>query len=285
MKILVTGSGSYIGEEVSKYILNNTFNWQIIQLDVQNDSWKDFDFSGFDSVFHVAGIAHRKITPENESLYYKVNRDLAVEIAKKAKSSGVSQFIFMSSMSVYSDSLSYINIDSPTKPDNAYGTSKLQAEQELLRIADSSFKVAIIRPPMIYGKGCKGNYNSLREISLKYPVFPKVNNKRSMLFIDNLSEFILQVINHKIDGVLFPQNRELVNTTEWVKLISAEHGKKVYASRFLGLCAKIGKHIPVIKNYCIKAFGDSYYDFQMSQYSDFDYQIVSFEESISKTEN
>ena len=285
MKVLVTGAGSYIGTEVSNYIQKKENNWQIVQLDVQSDSWKCFDFSEFDSIFHVAGIAHRKITPENEELYFKVNRDLAVEIAKKAKDSGVSQFIFMSSMSVYSDSLSYINIDSPTEPDNVYGLSKLQAEQEIRKMSDYNFSVAIIRPPKIYGKGCKGNYNSLRSIALKYPFFPKVSNKRSMLYIDNLSELVHQILLNKPEGVIFPQNRELVNTTDWVKMISEAHGKKVYASRFLGFCARLGKHIPVIKNYCIKAFGDSYYDPLMSHYAEFDYQIVSFEESISKTEN
>lgn len=284
MKVLVTGACSYIGTEVSNYIQKKEDNWQFVQLDVQTDSWKDYDFSGFDSVFHVAGIAHRKITQENSHLYFNVNRDLAVEIAKKAKACGVRQFIFMSSMSVYSDRLSYISIDSPTEPDNVYGLSKLQAEQEISKLADKKFKVAIIRPPMIYGKGCKGNYNSLKSISLKYPIFPKVSNRRSMLYIDNLSEFILQILYKNADGVFFPQNKELVNTTEWVKLISLEHGKKVYASRFLGFCARIGKHIPFIKNYCIKAFGDSYYDPMMSHYPGIDYQIISFEESIRKTE-
>ena len=202
----------------------------------------------------------------------------------KAKSDGIRHFIFMSSMSVYSDDLTYVDKDSPTKPDNAYGKSKLQAEVVINELADQDFIVSIIRPPMIYGKGCKGNYNSLRSIALKYPFFPKVNNKRSMLYIDNLSEFIYVLVKNPQKGVFFPQNKELVNTTEWVGLIAKEHGKKVYMSRFLGICAKIGKHLPVIKGYCIKAFGDSYYDLNMSNIEGMEYQIVSFIDSIKYTE-
>lgn len=284
MKLLVTGAGSYIGSKVSEYILQKETDWTVYQLDVQSDDWKKFDFSCYDAVFHVAGLAHRKITPDIEPLYYKVNRDLALSIAKKAKSDGIRHFIFMSSMSVYSDDLTYVDKDSPTKPDNAYGKSKLQAEVVINELADQDFIVSIIRPPMIYGKGCKGNYNSLRSIALKYPFFPKVNNKRSMLYIDNLSEFIYVLVKNPQKGVFFPQNKELVNTTEWVQYIAEEHGKKVYASVVLGWFARLGKHFPGIKTYCIKAFGDSYYDPSMSSFGQDNYCVIDFKKSIKRTE-
>ena len=162
MNLLVAGAGSYIGEKVSSYIIEKEPTWNIFQLDVQTDEWRKHDFSKYDTVFHVAGLAHRKITPEIEPLYYKVNRDLAIEIAKKAKESRIVHYIFMSSMSVYSDGVTYIDQQTPTKPDNVYGNSKLQAEQGIMPLADDDFKVSILRPPMIYGKGCKGNYNFLR---------------------------------------------------------------------------------------------------------------------------
>ena len=284
MKLLITGSGSYIGSKVFDYIHSKEPLWVIDQLDMQSDLWKNHDFSKYDIVFHVAGLAHRKITPEIEPLYYKVNRDLAVETATKAKQSGVKHFIFMSSMSVYSDKITCVNGNTPTDPDNAYGKSKLQAEQGIMPLESESFIVSIIRPPMIYGKGCKGNYNSLRTIALKSPVFPKVNNKRSMLFIDNLSEFIFQLILYPKSGLFFPQNAELVNTTEWVSYIAEEHRKKICLSVVLGCFAKIGMYVPGIKSYCIKAFGNSYYEPQMSLYSDMQYQLVNFRDSIRETE-
>lgn len=285
MKLLITGAGSYIGRNVADYIQNIEPDWMITQLDVQTDEWKKHDFSNYDTVFHVAGIAHRKITSDIEWLYYKVNRDLAIEVAEKSKECGVKHFVFMSSMSVYSDDTTYVNESTPAKPDNVYGKSKLQAEEKILLLATNHFVVSIIRPPMIYGKGCKGNYNSLRSLAIKFPFFPKVDNKRSMLFIDNFSEFMRQLIIHPKDGILYPQNAELVNTAEWVKSIAEIHGKKVYLSSCMGLLAKLGKHLPVVKNYCLKAFGDSYYDQKMSEYPDMQYQIVSFKESIIRTEN
>ena len=284
MKLLITGAGSYIGTKVADYIQEREPEWKIDRLDVQTDKWKKCDFSFYDSVFHVAGLAHRKITPDIEPLYYMVNRDLAIEIAQTAKESGVSHFIFMSSMSVYSDDDTYVDVHTPTNPDNAYGKSKLQAEDGIQKLVSEGFFVSIIRPPMIYGKGCKGNYNLLRKIALKFPVFPKVNNKRSMLFIGNFAEFIHQLILRREPGVFYPQNAKLVNTTEWVKYIAEENGKKVHMSSFLGRCTKIGMHVPGIKRYCIKAFGDSYYDLEMSVYHDMNYQVIGFRESIKRTE-
>ena len=284
MKVLITGAGSYIGTRVAEYITGKQPDWTIYQLDVQNDNWKTHNFEGYDVVYHVAGLAHRKITPDIEPLYYKVNRDLAIEIARKAKASGIKHFIFMSTMAVYSDSVTYVDQNTPTNPDNAYGKSKLQAEIEITKLADPLFIISIIRPPMIYGKGCKGNYNSLRSIALKYPFFPKVDNKRSMLYIDNLSEFIYLLIIYPMEGYFFPQNSELINTTQWVLLIAEEHNKRIHASSFLGFCANIGKHLPIIKGYCIKAFGDSYYDSQMSIIEGFDYQKYTFVESVRITE-
>ena len=285
MKVLFTGAGSYVGSMAAAYISDKDSSWDIFQLDVQLDDWINHDFSQYDAVFHVAGLAHRKITPEIEPLYYKVNRDLAINVAIKAKNSGVKHFIFMSSMSVYSDDTTYIDINTPTKPDNAYGKSKLQAEEEIRKLQDENFIISIIRPPMIYGKGCKGNYNSLRSIALKYPIFPKVNNKRSMLYIDNFSEFLYQLIIHPCNGIFFPQNKELVNTTNWVELIAKQNGKRVHVSCLLGVFAKIGKYIPIIKNYCLKAFGDCYYDESISLYPFFSYQVIDFNESIRLTES
>ena len=283
MNVLITGANSYIGTMVADYISKRE-DWVVDQLDVEPPNWRQYVFSDYDVVFHVAGLAHRKITPDIEPLYYSVNRDLAVEVARRAKDSGVKHFIFMSTMSVYSDCLTFVDQETPTNPDNAYGKSKLQAEIGIRELGDEHFVVSIIRPPMIYGKGCKGNYNALRSIALKFPVFPKVNNKRSMLFIDNLSEFICLLINNPQNGVFYPQNAEYVNTTEWVQCIAEEHKKRVYTSKLLGLCAKIGKHIPGLRGYCIKAFGDSYYDYGLSKYPDMPYQVVGFKESIRRTE-
>ena len=285
MKILITGKNSYIGNSVEKYLQKKGNDFFIEQLDMQGDKWKKYNFSSCDVVLHVAGLAHRKITKDKETYYFKVNRDLAAEAAEKAITEGVHHFIFVSTMSVYSEKDAHITKKTLTSPDNVYGLSKLQAEDKIKELSDESdCIISIIRPPMIYGKGCKGNYNSLRKIALTFPVFPKIKNKKSMLYIDNLSELIYQIICSKASGTYYPQNKELVNTSEWASLIAKENGCNLHLSRFLGWCVILGKYIPGLRGYCIKAFNDSYYEPSMSIYKNMNYQRVSFKESIKLSE-
>lgn len=282
-KIIITGKNSYIGETVKSWISENC-DWDIDTVETINEEWRHADFNGCDAVFHVAGIAHQKITDENRKLYYSINCDLAVEIAKTVKGLGVKQFVFLSSMSVYSDNTTYIDLSTKEDPDNDYGKGKLLAENKLKELEDKDFVISIIRPPMVYGKGCKGNYNSLRKIALSIPVFPKIDNRRSMIYIENLAAFVYGVIDKRLGGVFYPQNKELVNTSEWVYKIASVNGKKIYLSKVLGKLLKLVRVLPIIQSYYQKAFADGYYDLKMSQYEEIDYQNVSFEESIRKTE-
>ncbi|WP_326929628.1 NAD-dependent epimerase/dehydratase family protein [Bacillus sp. m3-13] len=184
--ILITGKHSYVGKNLEKWL--NKYPPDLYLTDsisLRDDSWKEKDFSKYDVVFHVAGIAHIKETEENAHLYYKVNRDLAYETAKKAKNDGVNLFVFLSSMSVYGIESGLIDKHTPPRPISNYGKSKLEAEYLIEDLADDNFKVIILRPPMIYGKGCNGNYPKLVNLAKKSPFFLDIKNKRSMIYIDN----------------------------------------------------------------------------------------------------
>ena len=226
-KILITGANSYIGTSFEKWVGQWPDKYSVDTVDMKDGSWKKKDFSQYDVVFHVAGIAHIKETKENQGLYYKVNRDLAYETAKKAKADGVKQFIFLSSMSVYGIETGVISKDTPLRPNSAYGKSKVEAEELISGLASDVFKVATLRPPMVYGKGCKGNYQRLAKLAVKTPIFPDIDNKRSMVYIDNLCEFVRLLIDDCGAGLYFPQNDEYVKTSEMVKLIAEAHGKKI----------------------------------------------------------
>lgn len=208
-KILITGKGSYIGESVEQWLLKDRDQYEVDTLDMLNNSWRDKDFSEYDVIFHVAGIAHADvgaITEEQKELYYKVNTELTLEVAEKAKRSNVKQFIFMSSMIVYSGCKERIITSSTEpKPLNFYGDSKLQADKKLQEMVTDGFKVVVLRPPMIYGKGSKGNYPQLAKLASRLPVFPIVKNQRSMLHIDNLCQFVKLMIDNEETGVFFPQ--------------------------------------------------------------------------------
>ena len=275
-RILITGANSYIGTSFEAY-MSQYDEYQIETLDMLDPSWKEKSFSGYDAIFHVAGIAHQKETKKNRDLYYLVNRDLAIDVSKKAKAENASQLIFLSSMSVYGMVTGEITKETKPNPNTHYGKSKLQAEEEIIALDDESFKVCIVRPPMIYGKGCKGNYNSLVKMARKLPFFPKVKNQRSMLYIDNLSEFVKQLIDNEQKGYFYPQNKEYTNTSEMVKAIGLAMGKKIRLSRFLGACVAITNSVSKKSR---KAFGSLVYE---KSENDDRYNICSFEESITKS--
>lgn len=288
-RILITGANSYIGMSFEKYIKENFPNDYVVDtVDMIDRSWCEKDFSGYDSVFHVAGIAHSdngKISAEKEKLYYAVNTDLTVETATKAKTDGVKQFIFMSSAIVYGDSApigksKVITKDTPLSPANCYGDSKVQAENGIRPLNDDNFKVVILRPPMIYGRGSKGNYPLLAKIALKMPIFPYVKNERSMLYIENLCEFVRLMIENEESGTFFPQNSEYSNTSELVKMIAEAHGKKVRLAKGFGWVLKIMSGVTGLVN---KAFGSLSYEMELSEYK-VEYRVTNLEESIQRTE-
>ena len=307
-KILITGAGSFIGTSFENYIKNheNCSHYEISVMDtltgkiVSNDTnipknnetaeetENTWNFTGYDVVFHVAGIAHAdvgKVTEEGKELYRKVNTELAIETAKKAKAAGVKQFIFMSSAIVYGASSpigkeKIITKDTKPEPENFYGESKLNAETGLLELTADDFRVVILRPPMIYGPGCKGNYNSLRKFALKFPVFPKVANERSMLYIDNLCEFIRLMIDNDESGIFHPANKELSNTSEMVKMIAEAHGKKKALMGGLTWVLKLLSHFTGLVN---KAFGNLTYAEELTEYKE-NYRVYSLAESIRITE-
>ena len=234
-KILITGANSYIGTSFETYINEHYPNdYTVDTVDMIDGTWREKDFSEYDSVFHVAGIAHQKETKENAALYYQVNRDLAIETAQKAKTEGVKQFIFLSSMSVYGMDTGVITRETVPNPKSNYGKSKLQAEEGINALTSDGFKVCIVRPPMVYGKNCKGNFQTVVKIVEKSPVFPRIKNERSMIYIDNLSSFIKMCVDQSVSGLYCPQNREYVRTMDMAKMIAVKLGKKRYFSFLLG---------------------------------------------------
>lgn len=293
-KVLITGADSYIGVSFENYVQKKYIaNFKIDTIDLRDGSWRYTSFSDYDAVFHVAGIAHAdvgKVSEETKKKYYAVNTDLAIEVAKKAKNDGVKQFVFMSSMIVYGESARYgqskvITRSTKPSPANFYGDSKWQADQGVRALADDNFNVTVLRPPMIYGKGSKGNYPTLTKLAKKLPVFPKVENKRSMLHIDNLCEFLCQIMLIGKGGIFIPQNAEYTNTSEMVKEIAEASGRKIRESAIFTPVVWLGSKMPgKIGALVNKAFGNMVYDQSVSRYEGIDYQKVGLKESIVRTE-
>lgn len=281
-KILITGAHSFIGTSVEQWLLSNKGAYSVDTVDTMNDAWKQADFTQYDVVFHVAGIAHVDPKPEMAPLYYKVNRDLTIEIARHAKQAGVKQFVFMSSQIVYhaSKSLKGTVIDKNTlpQPNDFYGDSKWQAEKGLNELASANFKVVNLRPCMIYGTNGKGNFQRLARLALKTPVFPLWHNQRSMLYIDNLCEFVKQAIDHELSGTFHLQNKEYADTVEIVRYYAKVNHHRLWCTRLFNPLVWLGSFF--LTPLC-KMFANQYYTQDLTTY-DFNYQLVSFNESLKR---
>ena len=280
-RILITGAGSYIGTKVESWLKQWPEEFQVDAIDTIDGHWKLADFSKYDVVYNVAGIAHVKAAAGEGPLYYAINRDMVIEIAKAAKAAGVKQFIHMSSMIVYKEVKTLegkqIHKDTVPSPNGFYGDSKLQGEIGIRELDCPSFKVCILRPPMIYGPGCKGNFPRLVWLAQKTPVFPAWHNKRSMLYIDNLCEFVKQVILHEVEGVVYPQNDAYADTVEIIRYYAKANGKRVWITKlFNPLIWLFGDHVRSLG----KMFSNSTYDMAMSEYP-FEYRVVGLEESFA----
>ena len=287
-KILITGANSYIGVSVEHYLSRWPEQYQVDTVDMVDGSWREKCFRGYDAILHVAGLVHQPQTkndPAQAERYDQINHRLAVETAEKAKAEGISQFIFLSSASVYGlyapvGQIVMITRDTPLNPTDNYGISKKHAEEGLQKLQDDHFQVAILRPPMIYGKGCKGNYQTMAKLARKLPVFPMVNNQRSMLYIENLAEFIRLVVDDEAAGIFCPQNNEYVNTSDMVNLIAHANGKGMLLLGGFTWALKLLRPVTGIVD---KAFGSLCYDFELSRYPK-DYCVKNFQESILETE-
>lgn len=324
--ILIVGAGSYIGESFVKYATEHycdNFIFTIVDTLPGKDGKCELDnltseqLASFDIVYHLAGIAHADVGHVDDATkekYYKVNTDLAVATALRYKAAleeggKTGLFVFMSSMIVYGDSAPYgeekiIDRHTSPSPANFYGDSKWQADKGIRSLADSTMKVAIIRPPMIYGKGSKGNYPTLAKLAKKLPVFPDVENKRSMLYVGNLCEFLCQMflatLLHKNSGeantakvgseapdslIFIPQNEDYTKTSDMVKKIAKVSGHHILIQNVLNPAVALADHVPgKVSGLVDKAFGNNAYDQVLSQYDGFDYQKYTLDESIELTQ-
>lgn len=286
--ILITGANSYIGTCVERHLNCWPDQYQVDTLDMIGDGWREKSFCGYDAILHVAGIVHQEKTkhdPRQEELYDRVNARLPAEVASKARTEGVKQFLFMSSMSVYGlaapvGKIVTITADTPLSPTDHYGISKKKAEESLASLTGDGFRIAVLRPPMIYGKGCKGNYVTLAKLAKKLPVFPWVDNQRSMLYVENLAEFIRLLIEDEAEGTFCPQNQEYVNTSDLVSRIAHANGRDILMIRGFTWALKLLRSMTALPD---KAFGSLCYDYELSRYPK-NYWLKDLAESVAETE-
>jgi UDP-glucose 4-epimerase len=280
MNVLITARNSYIGNSFAEWV-SSCPEYSVDFITCRDDRWRQTSFSKYNVILHVAGIAHVEAKGNQSELYYKINTDLTIDLARKAKADGVKQFIFLSSMIVFGESNvknRNIIVTSNTKPapSGFYGDSKLKAEKGIIDLQGEGFNIVIVRPPMIYGRDSKGNFPKLVRLAQLSPIFPNIDNYRSMLYIDNLSEFLRLIIENKEYGYFHPQNKEYVNTKDLVQSIARANNKNIFLIKaFNPLITFFSRKINLIN----KVFGTFIYDQEMSGYRQ-DYRKSDLEGSL-----
>jgi UDP-glucose 4-epimerase len=283
MKILITGKHSYIGNSFKAWINQKDPSFYVDEMSLKNINLKTTSFKGYDVILHVAGIAHISANKELIPEYFKINRDLAIEVAKKAKKERIKHFIFTSTMAIYGDDrpigdFRSIDIDKPA-PTNAYAQSKLAADLEIQNLHNRNFGVSILRIPMVYGSNSKGNFAKLEKITRKLSIFPKLENIRSVINVFSLSELIRLIIVKKKFGVFYPQDKDYFSTSSFIKTYRLKIKKKTLFIPFLRILLKFSALFIRSIN---KIYGNKYYDRKVSTIVDVNYQIESWSSYVKK---
>lgn len=191
-----------------------------------------------DVVVHAAARAHimRDEVVEPLAEYRKVNRDATLALARLAAEAGIKRFVFVSSVKVNGEETAPGQIfranDQPL-PQDPYGVSKHEAEQGLLALAkETGIEVVIIRPPLVYGPGVKGNFSSMVAWVKKGIPLPlgAICNQRSLVALENLVDFIALCADHKrspqaANQVFLISDGEDISTTELLRKVARAQGK------------------------------------------------------------
>jgi len=224
--ILLTGASGFIG---SYFIEKYKSKYNVKTFSFLHDDFEALHVEDVDLVFHLSALVHQ-MGEKSASEYEKVNVTQTLELAKKVEESGVKHFVFMSTVAVYGIEIGVMSEESECNPLTEYGKSKLKAEVELQKLEDESFKISIIRPPIVYGKNAPGNMRSLLNLISKVPLLPfgGIDNKRSMVYIGNLCHLVDVVIEQEKEGIFLASDDEPLSTSRLIEFIAKSLDKKIY---------------------------------------------------------
>lgn len=286
---MLIGIGGYIGGKFTEYINKHYPDWQVDSVDSMNNTWADTDFHGYDAVYNVSGLAHANARQGSDEQYYAVNGQLPIDVATKAKAEGVPLFVQMSSQIVYGDMSNLyedkiITIDTVPSEPTIYGKSKMMAERGLQKLDDDNFQVAIMRPPLIYSEYARDNFPRLVNFAKRMPIFPKLKNKQSMVYVDNLCELVRLIIENNQGGIFYPQQEVYIETSKIVSDIAKSVGNKMWLTTIFNPVLLVLSKFQRF-SFIRKAFGNIAYDMEMSNHFNGKYRVVSYEESIRRIAN
>ena len=248
--IVVTGASGFIG---TGFIKRYSSHHKVKTVKLREQVIENIDFKDVDTILHLSALVHQ-MNNVDDSLYFKINRDTTLELAKHAKNAGVKHFVFMSTVKVYGEYTKEnlpFDENSQCNPTDSYGKSKLEAEKGLRSLEDTSFKVSIIRPPLVYGKNVRANMLKIINLTYRHKVLPfgGINNIRSIVFLDNLLSLINEVVIQQKVGVFIAKDELSISTTNLIQIIAKTLNKKIYLIKSPSLLIRILKYFkPTIYN-------------------------------------
>jgi UDP-glucose 4-epimerase len=258
MKVLITGENGYLGLSFFNWAKLNNPTLYIEFLSLKNNNWMKTNFSNYDTVIHMAALVHKNESKISYYDYKKINVDLTISLAELVVKAKVKQFVFLSTMAVYGKA-TRINEKTLLKPITKYGKTKLQAEENLMKLFnDQTTNLVIIRPPMIYGQNAKGNPTLFNKAAKILPFFIDNFNIRSFLFIGNFCIFLYELIINASSGIFHPSDPFKCSTFELMNIYRQSLNKKLVKLPLIGNLINLFTWIPFIK----KVFGNLYYDFK-----------------------
>jgi UDP-glucose 4-epimerase len=242
--VLVTGASGFVGQHLTPIL--EAEGWTVrralrtpamtpndvcIQSIGAGTDWKDV-LVGVDAVVHLAARVHHQNDEHAIERYREVNIEGTLHLARCAANAGVRRFIFVSTVLVHgrtNDGRAPFSEDNILTPSGVYGISKAAAESGLKSIAqDGAMSVTVIRPPLVYGAGAKGNFKLLT-LAVKRGIplpFGSIRNRRAFLAVENLCSFIVQRLARAERGfdVFLVADQEQVSTPEFVRRLAAAVG-------------------------------------------------------------
>ncbi len=232
LHVLITGSTGFIGQH---FIKTYAKHYAIRTVNLRTESVDKLQLEGVQTVLHLAALVHQMQGAPAQQ-YFNINHNLTMKLARQAKAAGVGNFIYMSTTHVYGHYGDLANPDqkldesSHCDPTDAYGQSKLLAEENLKRLETENFKVSIVRSPLVYGPGGKGNLNALKKFISFWPFLPfrHPENRRSLIYVENLVYFLHLVMQQRKSGLFLPQDSEPISIQKLVEFVATCTNKKVH---------------------------------------------------------
>ena len=283
-KVLILGKNGFLARSFGRYMEQFKSEYELTFISSRAGTWESVPFSGYDAVFNASGLAHSNAIDGSDEDYYEVNGRLPGAIAKKAKAEEVPVYITISSSIIYGDMADVgqkkcIYADTVPNEQGIYGKSKLMGEQSALQYGDENFRVAVIRPPMIYSEYAPENFERLCRFAVSFPIFPNLYNEQSMIYADNLCELIRLIIDQRVGGIFYPQEKEYIHTSKLVKDIADAAGHRMLVTKIFNPALRmLSKQVRFVR----KAFGNVVYDQSLSNHFQWSYCVVPYGETVKR---